>query len=70
MMSALHCKIESLRTIMMVTAEQHSNDLLHPDVIRVSRELDVLINEAMQEQQPPNDRSRRPCAAYQQVAYA
>ena len=47
MMMPLLRRIESLRFIMISTAEKHSNDLLHPEVIRVSRELDQLINQAM-----------------------
>jgi len=52
--SSLLRKIECMRFTMMTTAEKHCHDLLHPEVIQISRELDLLIVQAMK------SRSRQP----------
>ena len=53
--SSLLRKIESMRFAMMTTAEKHCHDLLHPEVIRISCELDLLIVQAMKSRSRPSN---------------
>ncbi|WP_309118918.1 aspartyl-phosphate phosphatase Spo0E family protein [Paenibacillus sp.] len=64
MMNSLQRKIETMRFIMITTAEKHSNDLLHPEVIRVSRELDQLIVQAMKSRSRPSSLAVAERASY------
>ncbi|WP_158299542.1 aspartyl-phosphate phosphatase Spo0E family protein [Paenibacillus antri] len=63
-MNSLQRKIETMRFIMITTAEKHSNDLLHPEVIRVSRELDQLIVQAMKSGSSPSNLAVAERASY------
>jgi hypothetical protein len=49
---SVNAEISELKKLMTNTAEKYDFDLQHPAVIEISQKLDVLILEAMQEQQP------------------
>ncbi|MGO4697699.1 aspartyl-phosphate phosphatase Spo0E family protein [Paenibacillus sp. 2TAB26] len=42
--------IEQKRLMMQLAANQNNNNLVHPDVVKASQELDELINLAMQKE--------------------
>ncbi|WP_246096431.1 aspartyl-phosphate phosphatase Spo0E family protein [Paenibacillus sinopodophylli] len=39
--------IEQKRELMQVMADQHGHNFIHPEVVKISQELDLLINQAM-----------------------
>lgn len=46
-MSRKHETIESLKTELLQVAERHSMNLLHPEVVACSQQLDLLILHSM-----------------------
>jgi hypothetical protein len=47
-MGGLNQIIEQKRELMQVMADRHGHNFVHPEVVKVSQELDELINQAMQ----------------------
>lgn len=47
-MQSLNQCIEQKRVLMQVMVDLHGQNFVHPEVVKVSQELDLLINQAMQ----------------------